>query len=170
MQELKNQPCPFCHKDTLILKEEEKNISNIGKGYILSMSCSSCDYYKLDMELENKQAKKLTYILKSKKDLKNKIIKSAEATIKVPQLKITINAGPDSNGFICDLSELLNKFKKMLEEERDNTEDNKERKSIKNLLKKLWNVELGEQELKINIEDPSGNSTIIAQKIEVKNK
>ena len=37
----------------------------------------------------------------------------------------------------------------------------------KNLLKKLWKVENGEQELKIVIEDPSGNSAIISEKAEV---
>ena len=32
------------------------------------------------------------------------------------------------------------------------------------LLKKLWKIELGEEKVKIVIEDPSGNSGIISEK------
>jgi len=38
------------------------------------------------------------------------------------------------------------------------------KRNAKNLLKKLWKVELGDEKLKIVIEDPSGNSAIISDK------
>ena len=38
------------------------------------------------------------------------------------------------------------------------------RKKAKNLLKKLWKVECGDEQLKIVIEDPSGNSAIVSER------
>ena len=38
------------------------------------------------------------------------------------------------------------------------------KKAAKNLLKKIWKVECGEQEMKVVIEDPTGNSAIISDK------
>ena len=72
--------------------------------------------------------------------------------------------GTNSIGFISNVEGLLQKFKKILEDERDLAEEDDARKTAKNLLKKLWHVECGEMELKIVIEDPSGNSAIISDK------
>ena len=46
-------------------------------------------------------------------------------------------------------------------------EENDVKKKAKNLLKKIWKVKLGEQPLKIIIEDKSGNSAIISDKAKV---
>ena len=56
------------------------------------------------------------------------------------------------------------RFKKILEAERDAADEEDVRKKAKNLLKKLWKVECGDEPLKIVIEDPSGNSAIISEK------
>ena len=50
MEELKNQPCPFCHKKTLTLIEEEKEIPYFGKCFLMPMSCGNCKYHKFDIE------------------------------------------------------------------------------------------------------------------------
>jgi len=76
--------------------------------------------------------------------------------------------GTASTGFLSNIEGLLNRFKKIIESERDNAEDQSIRKKAKNLLKKLWKVELGEEKLKIIIEDPSGNSAIVSDRAETK--
>ena len=48
--------------------------------------------------------------------------------------------------------------------ERDAADEEDVRKKAKNLLKKLWRVECGDEQLKIVLEDPSGNSAIISEK------
>ncbi len=77
---------------------------------------------------------------------------------------MSMEAGPDSIGFVSNVEGLLKKFKDILEAERDTTDDDDVRKNAKNLLKKLWKVECGDQELKIVIEDTSGNSAVISEK------
>ena len=62
---------------------------------------------------------------------------------------------------------MLDRVKKIIESERDSSEDDDVKKNAKNLLKKIWKVKLGDLPLKIIIEDESGNSAIISDKAKV---
>ena len=166
MEEMKNQHCPFCSKSTMTLIEEEKDIPYFGKCYLMSMRCESCGYYKSDIEsIEKKDPIKYTFTVKDKKDLNVRVVKSSEATIKIPELRMSVEPGVNSIAYISNVEGVIRRFKKIIEDQRNNAEDVK--KHAKNLLKKLWKVENGEMELKIIIEDPSGNSAIISEKAEV---
>ena len=77
---------------------------------------------------------------------------------------MSVDPGVASEGYVSNVEGLLERFKKILESERDNADDEDVRKKAKNLLKKLWKIELGEEKVKIIIEDPSGNSAIISEK------
>ena len=162
MEVLKSQPCPICHKNKLNLTEEEYEVPYFGKCYLMSMSCENCNYKTSDIEtVEQKDPIKYTFEVKSKKDLNTRVVKGGQATIKIPALKMSVEPGPASEGYISNIEGVLQKFKKIIEVERDTAEDDGIKKTAKNLLKKLWKVELGEMPIKIIIEDPSGNSAII---------
>ena len=168
MEEMKNQPCPFCKKKTLTLIEENKEIPYFGKCYLMTMQCGNCKYHKFDIEsVERKDPVKYTFIVKDKDDLKVRVVKSAEATVKIPTLRMDVRPGIGASGYISNIEGVIRRFKKIIEGQRDNAEDDSVKKSAKNLLKRLWKVENGEMELKIVIEDPSGNSAIISEKAEV---
>ena len=169
MNEINNQPCPFCKAESLTLIEDEKEIPFFGKCFLMSMTCTSCKYHTSDIEaVDNKGPISYTFTIKTKKDFNIRVVKSSQATVKVPQLKMSVTPGPASVGYISNIEGLLARFKGILESQRDTAEEDKEKKAAKNLLKKLWKVELGEEQLKIVIEDPSGNSAIISKDAEVK--
>jgi len=175
MEVLKKQPCPLCHTNNLNLIEEDYDIPYFGKCYLMSMKCENCDYKVSDIESEEqKNPVKYTFEIKNKKDLNVRVVKSGQASIKIPALKMSVEPGPASEGYISNIEGVLQKFKKVIEAERDSAEDDDIKKTAKNLLKKLWKVELGEMPIKITIEDPSGNSAIISdktvvEKLKVKN-
>ena len=162
METLKNQPCPLCHTNKLSLIEEDYDVPYFGKCYLMSMKCENCDYKVSDIEVaEEKEPSRYTFEVKNKKDLNVRVVKSGQATVKVPALKMSVEPGPASEGYISNIEGVLQRFKKIIESERDTAEDENVKKAAKNLLKKLWKVELGELPIKIIIEDPSGNSAII---------
>ena len=164
MEKLENQPCPMCKQKTLTLTEDEKEVPYFGKVYLYSMTCSNCKYHKADVEVaENHEPVKYTIEINSEKDLNIRIIKSAEATIKIPHVT-TIEPGPAANGYITNIEGILNRVKHSIEIARDSEEDPAAKKKAKNLLKKLTKVIWGQEKLKIIIEDPSGNSAIISDK------
>src|SRR3989338_7700471 len=86
-----------------------------------------------------------------------------KADIKVPQLHMSVTPGPASEGYISNIEGLLNRFEKVIEDERESSEEENAKTTAKNLLKKIRKVKWGEMPLKIVIEDPSGNSAIISE-------
>ncbi|QQG39067.1 MAG: ZPR1 zinc finger domain-containing protein [Candidatus Woesearchaeota archaeon] len=168
MNKLTKQPCPFCLKSTLTLTEDEKDIPHFGKTYIYSMTCSSCKYEKVDLEAaETKEPTRQTFEINSAKDMNVHIVKSAEATIKFPQLKMAVESGPNSEGYVSNIEGVLERFEKVIKQEKENADDEGIKKNCKNLLKKIWKIKLGDIPTKIVIEDPSGNSAIISPKTKV---
>ncbi len=170
MEKLEGQKCMFCGKKTLTLLQDELDIPYFGRVMAFSMHCinAACKYSKSDVEaIELRDPCKITFEVNSKEDLNVRVIKSSSATIKVPALKMNVRPGPASDGFVSNIEGMLKRFKKVIESTRDNTDDDKEKKSAKNLLKKLWKMECGDIPFKIVIEDPSGNSGIISDKAKV---
>jgi zinc finger protein len=161
---LKGQPCPVCMTKNLTLMEEEIEIPYFGKCYLFSMSCSNCKFHKADVEsIEKKEPSKYTIDISSENDMKIRIVKSAEATVKIPHI-MTIEPGAASEGYITNVEGLLNRVKHQIEVVRDTEEDDDLKKKAKNMLKKLTRAMWGQDTLKIIIEDPSGNSAIISEK------
>lgn len=169
MERIEGELCPFCKTKSLTLTEDEIEIPFFGKTYIFSMGCSNCKYYKSDVEAEErKDPCMITFTVEGEDDLKVRVVKSSEATVKIPQMKMSMAPGPSSIGFISNVEGLIDRFREIIEQERDSTDEEDVREHAKSLLKRIWKVKCGEIPLKIVIEDPSGNSAIISEKAEVK--
>ena len=161
---LEDQLCPMCHKNTLTLRDMERDIPYFGPCYIFSMECSSCNYHMADVELDDtgSNAKKFTLEIESESDLNIRIVKSSQATVKVPRI-MDISPGPVSNGYVTNVEGILNRLIKVLESQQDD-EDPAVRTKVKNQLKKLHKVLWGREKLTLVIDDPSGNSAILSDK------
>ena len=132
MEEIKNQPCPFCNKKTLTLMEEEKEIPYFGKCYLMTMSCDNCKYHKFDIEsAERKEPVKYTFIIQNKEDLNVRVVKGSEATVKVPTLRMEVRSAIGATAYISNIEGVLRRFKKIIEDQRDLAEE----PSIKKMLK-----------------------------------
>ena len=93
-----------------------------------------------------------------------RVVKSSHASIKIPQLRMSVEPVNGSPGFISNIEGIITRFEKIVEEQRDTSEEEDVKKSAKNLLKKIRKVKFGDIPVKIIIEDPSGNSAIISEK------
>lgn len=161
---LRDQTCPMCQKNTLTLTEQEREVPYFGNVFLFSMNCSDCGYKKSDIEAaEEKDPAKYTFEVSSEEDMQVRIVKSAQATVKLPRI-LTIEPGVASVGYITNLEGLLVRAKDVIEGMRENSEDDEEKKKAKKLVKKLMRVMQGRDKLKLTIEDPSGNSAIISDK------
>jgi len=168
MDELKNQLCPVCGKKELTVMDREIEIPYFGQTFVFSMKCSSCDFSKADVEFaEEKDPVRITFEVENEKDLYARVVKSSSASVKIPTLRMNMDPGEGSEGFVTNVEGLIARFEKILEIERDEAEDNDIRKKAKNLLKKIWKVKLGEAPMKIVIEDKTGNSAIVSEKAKI---
>jgi len=166
MPEIKDQLCAFCGKKEMTLREDKVDIPHFGEVYILAMDCSGCGYRKADVEpAERKEPCKYTFEVNSDEDLNVKVVKSGEATVKIPHV-ITMEPGPASSGYVTNVEGLLERVKKIIQSAGESEDDDSAKKKAKNLVKKLNKVLVGREKLKIIIEDPSGNSAIISDKVQ----
>jgi len=163
---IEGETCPVCLKKTLTLMEEELEVPYFGRVFVFGMDCKSCDYHKGDIEIaEKRKPIKETIEISSEEDMKIRIVKSSEGTVKIPHI-MTMSPGPASEGFVTNVEGLLNRVKEVIEKTRDAEEDDALKKKAKNLLKKIQKVIWGQEKIKITIEDPTGNSAIISDKTE----
>ncbi len=164
MVELTGETCALCHEQKLTLREEQIDIPHFGKVFVLSMHCDGCGYHKSDVEpAEKKEPCKYTLEVTSDADMSIKIVKSGDAVVKIPHI-ITIEPGPVSEGYITNVEGLLERVRKVIESAAEAEEDEAAKKKAKNMIKKLNNVVLGRDTLKIIIEDETGHSAIISEK------
>ncbi len=165
---LENQICPVCQNASLTLVEDEQEVPYFGKVLIFSLKCSNCDFLSSDVECkEQKEPSRYVIVIDSEKDMNIRVVKSSNATIKVPQLKLSVEPGPASIGYVSNIEGILERFKEVLEAQLEMAEEHDDRKKIKNILKKIWKARLGDLPLKIILEDPSGNSAIISEKAKI---
>lgn len=168
IETLPGQDCPMCNTKNLTLMEQEKEIPYFGKVYMFSMTCSNCKYRKSDVECaEEHPGTRYTLEISSEDDMNIRVVKSAEAILKVPHM-ITMEPGQASQGFITNVEGVLRRFKIIIEQARDSAEDKADQKKAKNMLKKLQKVMWGQEKIKLILEDKTGNSAIISDKAEMK--
>ena len=161
---LEGQPCPVCGKNSLPLREMSREIPFFGLCYIFSMDCNECDYHMADVETDsnNNEPVKYTLEIESENDLNIKVVKSSQATVRIPRLA-DISPGPMSSGYITNVEGILSRIKNVIEAKKDD-EDPAIRRKAKNQLKKIQRVLWGREKITLVIEDPTGNSAIISDK------
>lgn len=158
------ETCPFCHEKTLTLMETARDIPFFGVCHIFSMDCENCKYHKADVEAESSgEPVKYTLDITAEEDMKIRIIKSSNATVKVPYVG-EIESGEASNGYITNVEGVLNRIKNQIEHLKEAAEDDSEKTKCKNALKKITRIMWGQEKAKFIIEDPTGNSAIISPK------
>ena len=159
-----SEKCPLCNQNSLILTERDVEVPHFGKVYLFSMTCDSCKYHKADVEsVEQKEPVKFEFEISSEDDMKVRVIKSAEATVKLPHIA-TITPGPAAQGYITNVEGVINRVKYQIEASKEAEDDDSKKKKAKSLLKKINRITCGQENQKIIIEDPSGNSAIISDK------
>lgn len=159
-----HQQCPMCNQKTLILTERDMEVPYFGKVLLFSMTCTSCKYHLADIEAaEEKEPVKYEFEISSEEDMKVRVVKSAQATVKMPHLA-TITPGPAAQGYVTNIEGILSRVKYQVEVAKEMEEDEEDKKKAKNILKKILNITWGKEKQKLIIEDPSGNSAIISDK------
>ena len=168
MDKEENQQCPICNEKKCTLTQEELDIPYFGKTYVFGMDCKACGFHMSDVEAdEAKDPVKIEFTTEKAEDMNVRLVKSTEATVRIPALKLDISPGPDAEGYVTNVEGLLQRIKKIIEQQRDAAaaeDDDATKTTAKNLLKKIWKIECGDVPMKIIIEDPSGNSAIISEK------
>jgi len=154
--------CPICGaKDTFQVKGRIDYIPYFGEIMETFANCTSCEFRHADVVcLGERPPLRYEFHITSEEDLKVRIVKSSTGTIKLPELGVTVEPGPASEGYVSNVEGVLNRVEGAIKLAIKNTDATKRRRGQAKL-KKLDEVRAGKRKARLIIMDPFGHSTIV---------
>jgi len=156
-------PCPCCNSEIEYLYKTE-NIPFFSDILIISAVCPACGYKFVDTQLlKHGDPSRYTVSVESEQDLAIRVVRSMSASLEIPELGVRIDPGPACEGFISNVEGVLDRIGTVVEgAARNGTDD--EKVSAAALLANIARVKAGQFPVTLILEDPSGNSGLIADK------
>ena len=163
MQTVVPGPCPCCNTEIEYLYKTE-NIPYFSDILIISAMCPSCGYRFVDTQLlKQADPARYTMAVTTPDDLSVRVVRSMSASIELPELGVRIDPGPSCEGFVSNVEGVLDRIVEVVKGAvRQGTDEEKENAAA--LLADIARVKAGTFPVTLILEDPSGNSGIIADK------
>ena len=154
--------CSNCDSEGLVTNDTEYNVDNFGQVLLNVTSCPQCGYKRTDvLTLTSREPVSLRVRVNSLEDLDIKVIKSATATIAIPEFKATITPGPYSEGYITNVEGVLEKIEDALTFMLSSADGERLRKGER-MLKQIRDARERKPRFTLTIKDPLGNSGLVA--------
>jgi len=156
-------PCPSCNTEIEYLYKTE-NIPYFSDILIISAICPSCGYKFVDTQLlKHGEPARYSVTIDVEEDLAIRVVRSMSASIEIPEFGVRIDPGPTCQGFISNVEGVLDRIATVVNMTfRWGTDEEKENATA--LLANIARVKAGTFPVTLILEDPSGNSGIIADK------
>ncbi|VVB92568.1 ZPR1 zinc-finger domain protein [uncultured archaeon] len=153
--------CPLCNKE-LVTNWVEQDIPFFGEVMHITSVCECGFRYSDTLIMSQHEPVHFEFTVKSQDDLDARVVRSTSGTIKIPELGVDIEPGPASESFVSNIEGVLDRVEEILDMvvrwgEEGKTERAQELKCI------IDKIKAGESEVTVVIEDPMGNSAIIAE-------
>ncbi|MDY1591517.1 MAG: ZPR1 zinc finger domain-containing protein [Methanofastidiosum sp.] len=156
--------CPSCNRKSLRVTNTIISIPYFGEVLDFTILCSNCGYRRADiMPVEIKKPSRYSLNVESACDVSIRIVKSSTCTIRIPELGVTVEPGPLSEGYISNVEGLLSRISKVISMGMKMGED-EEKKNGKELIDKINRLVEGQETVCIILEDPLGYSAIASDK------
>jgi len=156
-------PCPCCNTEIEYLYKTE-NIPYFSDILIISAICSSCGYRFVDTQLlKQADPARYTMAVTTPDDLSVRVVRSMTAAIEIPELGVRIDPGPSCEGFVSNVEGVLDRIDSVVKGAL-HWGNEVEKKNATALLADIARVKAGTFPITLILEDPSGNSGIIADK------
>jgi zinc finger protein len=156
-------PCPCCNTEIEYLYKTE-NIPYFSDILIISAICPECGYRFVDTQLlKHGDPARYTVTVESVDDLSIRVVRSMSASIEIPELGVRIDPGPQCQGFVSNVEGVLDRIEAVVKG-AFNWGNEVEKENAAALLADIAKVKIGTFPVTLILEDPSGNSGIIAEK------
>jgi zinc finger protein len=156
-------PCPCCNTDIEYLYKTE-NIPYFSDILIISAICPECGYKFVDTQLlKHGEPARYTVAIEAEDDLAIRVVRSMSASIEIPELGVRIDPGPQCQGFVSNVEGVLDRIVTVVKGAL-NWGNDVEKENAAALLADIARVKAGTFPVTLILEDPSGNSGIIAEK------
>ncbi len=153
--------CPLCPKE-LKTNWVPDNIPFFGEVMHITSICECGFRYSDTLILSQHDPVHYEMKVRSTDDLDARVVRSTSGTIRIPELGVEIEPGPASESFISNVEGVLERVEEILGMVTRWGEEEKTARALE-LLSNIEKTRVGEYEITLVIEDPLGNSAIIAE-------
>lgn len=153
--------CPLCSKE-LVTNWVEDNIPFFGEVMHITSICECGFRYSDTLILAQRKPVHYELKIKTPDDIDARVVRSTSGTIRIPELGIDIEPGPASESFVSNIEGVLDRVAEILGMASRWGEKEKTERALE-LLSIIEKIKAGEYEITVIIEDPLGNSAIIAK-------
>jgi zinc finger protein len=94
-------------------------------------------------------------------DLSARVVRSASATIRVPELRVAIEPGPRADAFVSNVEGVLHRIRDVAASLTRSAENPAARRKAEVLLASIDRMIGGTEPFTVILEDPTGNSAIL---------
>jgi zinc finger protein len=154
--------CPYCEREIQYLYQTE-NIPFFSEILIVSGRCE-CGYRHADtMVLGEAEPARWEILVEGPEELSARVVRSASAAIRIPELGVEIDPGPACEGFVSNVEGVLERIEDVVTGVLTWAEG-EERENALALRERIGLAREGSVPFTLSIEDPSGNSVIVSPK------
>ena len=155
------ETCPLCGAESE-LQVVPYNIPFFGEVMIFTSVCAACGYHATDvLTLAEEKRNRCELVVSSIEDVNAIVVRSSSGTIEIPELGVTVEP-KRGEAFLSTVEGVLKRVEnvvKML------ARDNASKKRAHEVLEQIAEIKLGKASMTLIIEDPTGNSAIIPNKL-----
>ncbi len=158
--------CPACGAAGLEYKAVTVELPYLGNSLETLIRCLQCGYRHTDFVLtESRDPTRVSFRVIEAEDMSVRVVRSSSGTIRIPELGILIEPGISSEAFISNVEGILVRIERVLDQLHRDAEEDDVRQRIEDLQGFLGRMREGAADpVTLIVEDPFGNSTIIAPK------
>ncbi len=158
--------CPACGAAGLEYNAVTVELPYLGNSLETLIRCLQCGYRHTDFVLtESRDPTRVSFRVIEAEDMSVRVVRSSSGTIRIPELGILIEPGISSEAFISNVEGILVRIERVLDQLHRDAEEDDVRQRIEDLQGFLGRMREGAADpVTLIVEDPFGNSTIIAPK------
>ncbi|MEM1745965.1 MAG: ZPR1 zinc finger domain-containing protein [Candidatus Nezhaarchaeales archaeon] len=155
--------CLACGKYCSTVSEICYEFPGFGKVYLLSVFCEHCGFKHTDvMEISpHHEPSRIIVKVEEPDDINHIVVRSSHATVKMPELGVTITPGPYAQGVITTIEGFLHRAKEIVEFLASDELSDEQMQRCLETLDKLTAAINGRLKFTFIMEDPSGLSTVV---------
>jgi len=154
--------CPLCGGTSLVMRSLPLDLPYFGEALQTTVVCQSCSFRHPDLLL-TREAEPARYELSvaGPHDLSARVVRSASGTIRVPELRATIEPGPRAEAFVSNAEGVLRRLRDIADFGVRASETPAARRTAERIVATIDAMIAGGRPFTLIIEDPTGNSAIL---------
>jgi zinc finger protein len=164
--ELPLERCPSCGATGAFqIRGRIDDIPYFGEVMETLITCNNCNLRHADvMCLGERKPMRYEFKIVSEADLMARVVKSSTGTMKVPELGVTVEPGPASEGYVSNVEGVLNRIERAVKIALEEAKGPQRRRG-EAVMKKIEAIRAGKLKARLIIMDPFGHSAIVAKRV-----